>query len=530
MDHSKTPILSANPVYEKYCSEFSDANLREPHSTAVNKSEVSPSVSRLRLTYFHSERLEAFCDAVLSILATILMTSLKFSSDQMAEFNLRELLTKPHSAFIIAVPQFMIQFFFFASVFLFIVSAWYRHMKIFYLYPVADNFTIWLNILFLLACSFLPLSTTFLNIGTVPTVIALLFLSTLVIGLVQSMQIVYGSCLRSSLPSHTGTEHVGNVIIGFQIASYFFTPILLLISLCFSFISGVGPTIASFVVYIMVFGGKTIIIFEKCYARYRLRKDPLDTFPLILQKFNSAVSKSRVEFFTDGVFAIVATIIILDSTSDISDTIKNVNLTNFPNMGKSENIWELNSIVNHVLYTTRFSIYSYIMCFLIVCLFWYVNHSIFHYIRRISKLMTSVNMLSQLFVCLIPLCANILVGYGKRPGADNLSLAITFTCVTLFIISILQIFLWLIVRFWTRDTLTQDLEYVADLQMLLRLVLMPIVSFIFFSINAFSSNVISLLCLFLFFVAIIPALILIEFLYFLVYHIMKKLKDVTNEN
>ena len=522
MDQSKTPILSANHIYTN--SEFSGAYPDEQHKTAINSSEVSPSQSRLKLTYFHSDRLEAFCDAVLSILATILMTPLKFSSEEMADNNLKELLTKSHNGFAFAVPQFLIQFLFFASVFFFIVSVWYRHMKIFYLYPVADNFTLWLTILFLLACSFLPLATTFLNIGTVPTVIALLFLSTSVIGLVQTIQILYGTCLRSSLSSQTETQPVGKVIIGFQIASYFFTPILLLVSLCFSFISGVGPTIASAIVYIMVFGGKTIVIFEAIYARYTLRRDPTDTFPLKLRNFNSAVSKSRVELFTDGVFAIVATIIILDSTSDLADSISADNFTNLPNMGKTENLWELNSLVNHFLYTTRFSIYSYVMCFLIVCLFWYVNHSIFHYIRRMSKLMTSVNMLSQLFVCLLPFCANILVGYGNRPGVHNLSLAITFTCVTLFIISILQIFLWLIVRFWTRDALTQDLKCATDLQMLLRLFLMPLVSFIFFFVNAFSDNVISLLCLFLFFAGIMPALILIEFLYFLFHLMTNKLK------
>ena len=524
MNQSKTPILSTNPVFKRYFSEFSDTDLQESHNSPISSNEIVPSESQLRLTYFHSDRLEAFSDAVLSILATILVTPLKFSSYQMANCNLRELFTKSHNAFIITVPEFFIHFLFFASVFFFIVSTWYRHMKIFYLYPVADNFTVWLNIIFLLACSFLPLATTFLNIGTVPTVIALLFLSTLIIGLVQSIQIIYGTCLRSSLPSHTYTEHVGKAIIIFQIASYFITPILLLISLCFSFIEGVGPTLASLVVYIILFGGKSIIIFEKCYAHYRLRRNPSDTFHLKLKRFNSAVSKSRVEFFTDGVFAIVATIIILDSTSDLSDSINDGNCNDLPDFVKTENIWAVNKLVNHYLYTTRFSIYSYLMCFLMVCLFWYVNHSIFHYISRMSKLMTSINMLSQLFVCLIPFCANILVGYANRPGVDNLSLAITFTCVILFVISILQIFLWYIVRFWTRDSLTQDLKYVADLQMLLRLFLMPILCFIFFLVNTFSSNVISLLCLFLFFAGIIPALILIEFMYFLFYFISKKLK------
>ena len=54
---------------------------------------LTPSTqSQLRLAYFHSERLEAFCDAVLSIIATILISPLKFSKEQLQDSSLRELI------------------------------------------------------------------------------------------------------------------------------------------------------------------------------------------------------------------------------------------------------------------------------------------------------------------------------------------------------------------------------------------------------------------------------------------------------
>ena len=466
--------------------------------------------SNTRLTYFRSERLQAFCDAVLAIIATILMTPLKFSSQQMDNFNLKENLLRTEIDSTLGIPDFFVRMIFFMSVYFFIVSVWNRHMKIFRIYPIADNFTLWVNILFLLSCSFLPLAATFLDLGAVPIVLAILFISTFAIGMVQTIQILYCNWFRSSLLLHS-TNKFGNIIVYFQILSFLFSPLLLLVSFAFSFMQYASPTIASVIIYFLFIGDKSILLIETCYARYRRRRNKHDIFYKELKSFNNAVSKFRVEMFTDGIFAIVATIIILDTTSGFNRVISEF---------KQSRTSTIDVIT--ILNTSRYVIYSYVMSFVIVCLFWFVNHSIFHYIRRINKLMTSINMIAQFFVCLIPFCANILVGYAKRNGADNLSLAITLTCINLFIISFLQILLWLLVRFWTPNALTQDLEYVTDLQMLFRLLFIPLLSFIFLLINALASNQISLLSLSVFFIALLPIFIFTELLYFLIYSLWKE--------
>lgn len=468
-------------------------------------------VQKTRLTYYRSERLEAFCDAVLAILATILMTPLKFSSQQMDNFNLKQNLLRTEIESILGVPDFFIRMIFFMSVFFFIVSVWNRHMKIFRIYPFADAFTLWINILFLLSCSFLPLATTFLDLGAVPIVLTILFISTFLIGMVQTIQILYSNWLRRYLLPHS-TKQVENIIIFFQILSFLFSPLLLVVSLAFSFMQYAGPTIASVIIYFLFIGDKSILLIETCYAWYRKHKNPHDIFFVKLKSFNDAVSKFRVEMFTDAIFAIVATIIILDTISVFNDDISRLK-----DAGTNRN--DVISFLNN----SRFAIYSYLISFILVCLFWFVNHSIFHHIRRINKLMTSINMIAQFFVCLIPFCANILVGYAKRDGVDNLSLAITLTCIDLFVISFLQILLWLVVRFWTPNALTQDLAYVADLQMGFRLLFIPLLSLVFLFINSLSSNFFSVMSLFIFFIALLPILISFELLYFLVSYIRKGL-------
>ena len=350
----------------------------------------------------------------------------------------------------------------------------------------------------------------FLEIGAVPMVVTLLFISSLVIGLVQTIQILYGYWLRKSLPSYTEDGQYRKIIIIFQIISYLISPILLFFVLCLSFIDySAGPIVTSFVLFLVLFSGKYIILIERAYAHYRLRRNPTDTFGSELKKFNNVVSKSRVEFFSDGVFAIVATIVILDTTSELSQIILDKDIQ----LGDGMDVWELNNIAKDILKKSRFQIYSYMMSFLMVCLFWFIHHSIFHYIRQMNRYMLTINMIAQMFVCLIPFCSSILVAYANRRNDPDLSLAITITCLVLFCISILQFLLWIVVRFWTRDGLTQDLEHVADLQMLIRLLLVPILSLILSAISY--QNMLSVVALTSTFVVIIPALILIEGIYFL---------------
>ncbi|KAI6659419.1 hypothetical protein LOD99_10816 [Oopsacas minuta] len=422
-------------------------------STSNNlTTSVGKELIQAKHTYFHSERLEAFCDAVLAIVATILITPLKLSSEQMQKYTIEDNLYNK--------PEFIIRFILFISGFFFIVSAWDRHMKIFYIYPVADNFILWLNIIFLLACSVIPLCFTLLHlIGAISSVLVILFVPTLLMALAQSCQILYSNWSRHSLPSHIHSELFGRTIIGFRVASYLFAPLLLLMAPVILYIDSPYRVFISsiFVGNALLFGDKYVNVCESFYSNYRKFRYRDYTYQLKIRKFRAAVTKSRVEFFTDGIFAIVATIIILDTTTEITNKVD----LNDDYLSLAE---DMNVNAYAILYESRFTILSYVNSFLIVCLFWFVNHSIFHYIHHMTRLMNVLNTFAQLFVCIIPFCANIMVGYANKVGDDSLTVVITLYCTNLFIIGMMQIILWMLVRFGDRVH-TQGLQDVADFQM-----------------------------------------------------------------
>ena len=488
----------------------------------------------------HSERLEAFCDAVLAIIATILMLPLRFTHEEMKQNNLIHLLLESHDGFILPIPyipHILINFAFFIFAFALIVTVWQRNVTIFYFYPKADVLILWMNILFLLGCSFLPLATAFLNIGPYPTVIAMLFACTLLIGITQTVHICSGY-----FRSNKGAKKLEIPVIVFQILSYLILPFVLVILLGISYIENTGPYIAGISLLAILIISKTLNFFLKyctrkartkfvsCFSTlFSLHKprniDSLtvsniedsalmsgnfdavrstnvptmfDRFLSKLENFNNAIFEKmhRIELFSDGVFAIVATIVILEATNDLSMVILNGEAKD-----RTTDTWFSNDGVNNVLYEERYLILSYLMCFLFVCVFWYMHHCILSYFVRIDSISLLINMTVLLFVCLIPFCASILKAYAKRRG-ENLSLAMLITCVIIYVISMLQLFLWMYLVFWFRTRsknqteeaqkskkpLKQQIELLDFFQMGIRLIVIPTFSFAFILVDALTPN------------------------------------------
>ena len=489
----------------------------------------------------HSARLEAFCDAVLAIIATILMLPLGFTDEEMQQNSLSQLLLKSHHGFILHiphVPHILINFAFFIFAFALIVTAWQRNVRIFSFYPKTDFLILWMNILFLLGCSFLPLVTSFLNIGPYPTVIAMLLACTLLIGITQTVHICSGF-----IRPNKRTGKLGITVIVFQILSYFILPFILFILLGISYIEDTGPYIAGISLLAILIISKTLNFFLKyctkmsrtkfisCFSTlFSLHKPRnigditvsniedsalrsvnfdavdrrnnvliFDKFLNKLENFNSVIFEKmhRIEFFSDGVFAIVATIVILEATNDLS-----MEILNGQAKDRTTDEWFSNDGVNHVLYEEMYLILSYLLCFLFVCVFWYLHHSILSYFKRIDSISLSLNMTMLLFVCLIPFCASILKAYARKSG-ENLSLAMLITCIVIYVISMLQLWLWMYLVFWFRTRpknqtddaqskgpLKQPIELLDFAQMGIRLFVIPTFSFTFIFIDALTPYIV----------------------------------------
>ena len=101
------------------------------------------------------------------------------------------------------------------------------------------------------------------------------------------------------------------------------------------------------------------------------------------------MEKSRLEAFSDGVFAIVITLLILD--------------IRFPDVAYSQFKTTLVSLLPRIL--------AYVMSFIIIGLYWVVHHTSMHAIRKTDRVFLWLNILLLLFVSFIPFPTSLLGRY-----------------------------------------------------------------------------------------------------------------------
>lgn len=112
----------------------------------------------------------------------------------------------------------------------------------------------------------------------------------------------------------------------------------------------------------------------------------------------TAMTTARIEAFSDGVFSIAITLLVLNLHVPVSR-----NLT-----GTLLNMWP--------------SYVAYVVTFLIIGVVWMNHHLMFHYIRRADRVLLVLNLFLLLSVSVLPWPANILAeamrtGEGKNTAA-----------------------------------------------------------------------------------------------------------------
>jgi uncharacterized membrane protein len=109
---------------------------------------------------------------------------------------------------------------------------------------------------------------------------------------------------------------------------------------------------------------------------------------------NADLSTRRLEAFTDGVFSIAATILVLDLTVD--------------EIGKVESNTDL---VQHLLHTLP-QLMSFVISFLLIGLLWLVHVRQFEQVVRIDNVTVWLNTARLLTVVLIPFTTSIVSDYS----------------------------------------------------------------------------------------------------------------------
>ncbi|XP_035669642.1 endosomal/lysosomal potassium channel TMEM175-like [Branchiostoma floridae] len=138
---------------------------------------------------------------------------------------------------------------------------------------------------------------------------------------------------------------------------------------------------------------------------------------------------SRLSCFSDGVYSIVATLIILDICVNNVPTAAHVQMHG--------------SVVN-ALSNDAPVFLSYVGTFVTVCLLWYLHHTMFRHIRAQNSIVLTCNKMALLFAGYLPIVFKLTGQFGKEVGTGNSSLAVQVNSAVVFLASVWLLAMWIV--------------------------------------------------------------------------------------
>ena len=120
------------------------------------------------------------------------------------------------------------------------------------------------------------------------------------------------------------------------------------------------------------------------------------------------MSKGRLEAFSDGVFAIVVTLLVLDLRGPAR-----------------------RETIAHTLSTQGYTIGAYVVAFLIVGVLWTNHHAVFRIVRDVDRAVLFCNIVLLLLISATPYTPELFADGLDRGGADAKTGALAFSVVFL---------------------------------------------------------------------------------------------------
>jgi len=105
------------------------------------------------------------------------------------------------------------------------------------------------------------------------------------------------------------------------------------------------------------------------------------------------MNKARLEAFSDGVFSISITLLVLD-----------IKVPNFDSLGNEQ--------LNRALVQALPNILTFVFTFLVVGIFWIAHHRIFTLVKAVNSSLLWINIFYLMLAAIIPFPASIL---AKHP-------------------------------------------------------------------------------------------------------------------
>ena len=357
----------------------------------------------------HLNRLKCFNDAVFAIVSTILILPIR-RLEQDSDNDLKTELEDRYAQLVVYFIAFLV-----------ICSVWESHVHRFKILAHVDDVLIWLNLTSLMFTSFLPFACALE--GKYPKKylpIVLICGDMLVLEILEVIMILYSFRQEDLLKEELQElpEEQLRERRDYMVVKKLINPLLYILAACFSNTNAITSWVLISIVIISPCIHRLIgVMFRKCKA---IRMAGAD-FDLM---FGNYINTERVECFSDGVFSIVATLLVLDITTE-----------NFP---KEEDVTR-DGIDKTVLNMwPKFLVY--VATFIIIAFLWFVHHSMFHCIRKMNQIMLVTNNISLAFIGFFPFIVATLNRYVDKPNhltADT-KLAVQIGSVAIFTASLAQ--------------------------------------------------------------------------------------------
>ncbi len=133
-----------------------------------------------------------------------------------------------------------------------------------------------------------------------------------------------------------------------------------------------------------------------------------------MQEPSAGLSTERIEFFSDAVFAVAITLLILE--------------IKVPHIEEGASLWP-------ALWLLWPKFLAYAVSFGVIGIFWIGHHIMFHYIKRADRVLLWLNTVLLMFISSIPFVAGLIGEY--RNDVTAVALYGTFLCATGIIFYIL---------------------------------------------------------------------------------------------
>ncbi|XP_063150937.1 endosomal/lysosomal proton channel TMEM175 [Candoia aspera] len=377
-----------------------------------------------------SQRLLAYSDALFSIIATVMILPVahtKVHPDQKLGESVQQLLATKIAVYLMT--------------FLIVTVAWAAHVRLFQVIERIDDVLALANLGCMMIITFLPYTFSLMaSFPGVPFGIFMFSSCAVVIGVIQAIIVLYGF-KHSYLLNHQIQESENKAFYKYHILKIIVRgPTLSFLAAIFSFF---------FIPLSYVFLGLVVFFPHLSHLTRWFRSRVLgqeEEVPVeyVTSYFTEPLSKERVETFSDGVYAIVATLLILDICED-----------NVPDDNKVKEKYS-----GHLVEALREygpDLLAYFGSFVTIGLLWFVHHSLFLHVTKATRLMSLLNTLSLAFIGGLPLAYQLTSEFVDK--SYNEIEAIQVSCVTIFFASIFQFGIWIAALFHEVETLHPFARY-----------------------------------------------------------------------